>query len=102
MRVISISDLAFCLLVAFQYDNRASDLTKDGMLHAIEHSSAFILFLVSGLHAPTGLNCQFLTLRLFVPYQIRPPESRRARTALLPDGDPEGAGAGQAHGARPR
>ena len=29
------------------YDNRADDLTKEGMLKGIEQAAAFILFLVS-------------------------------------------------------
>ena len=32
-----------------QYDNRAKDLTKEGMLKGIEDAAAFILFLSSGV-----------------------------------------------------
>ena len=32
-----------------QYDNRADDLTKDGMLKGIESSAAFVLFLSTGV-----------------------------------------------------
>ena len=39
-----------CLVVAqVWYDNRADDLTKDGMLKGIEQASAFVLFLSSGV-----------------------------------------------------
>ena len=40
-----------CLLLACraQYDNRASDLTRDGMLNGIKHSFAFVLFLSVGV-----------------------------------------------------
>ena len=31
-----------------QYDNRADDLTKDGMLKGIEQSASFLLFLSAG------------------------------------------------------
>ena len=31
------------------YDNRADDLTKEGMLKGIEQASAFVLFLSSGV-----------------------------------------------------
>ena len=31
------------------YDNRASDLTKEGMLKGIEEAAAFILFLSEGV-----------------------------------------------------
>ena len=31
------------------YDNRASDLTKDGMLKGIEQAAAFVLFLSQGV-----------------------------------------------------
>ena len=33
------------LLLMPQYDNRADDLTKEGMLKGIEQAAAFILFL---------------------------------------------------------
>ena len=42
----------FPLLVRWsnsQYDNRADDLTKDGMLKGIESSAAFVLFLSTGV-----------------------------------------------------
>ena len=39
--------LALCLRP--QYDNRADDLTKDGMLKGIESSAAFVLFLSTGV-----------------------------------------------------
>ena len=32
-----------------QYDNRADDLTKEGMLKGIERAAAFVLFLSSGV-----------------------------------------------------
>ena len=32
-----------------QYDNRADDLTKDGMLKGIEQSASFLLFLSAGV-----------------------------------------------------
>ena len=32
-----------------QYDNRADDLTKDGMLKGIEQAAAFVLFLSEGV-----------------------------------------------------
>ena len=32
-----------------KYDNRADDLTKDGMLKGIESSAAFVLFLSTGV-----------------------------------------------------
>ena len=35
--------------VRSQYDNRADDLTKDGMLKGIESSAAFVLFLSTGV-----------------------------------------------------
>ena len=31
------------------YDNRASDLTKEGMLKGIEQAAAFVLFLSTGV-----------------------------------------------------
>ena len=36
-------------LGCLQYDNRADDLTKDGMLKGIEQSAAFLLFLSAGV-----------------------------------------------------
>ena len=41
--------LAPRLLIPSQYDNRADDLTKEGMLKGIEQASAFVLFLSSGV-----------------------------------------------------
>ena len=43
------------LLTKVWYDNRADDLTKEGMLKGIEGAAAFVLFLsqVSGLRAST-------------------------------------------------
>ena len=35
--------------MSIQYDNRANDLTKEGMLKGIEQAAAFILFLSSGV-----------------------------------------------------
>ena len=32
-----------------QYDNRADDLTKEGMLKGIEEAAAFVLFLSTGV-----------------------------------------------------
>ena len=40
--------LSPCLLGAFA-DNRATDLTKEGMLKGIEQAAAFVLFLSSGV-----------------------------------------------------
>ena len=37
------------LHACLQYDNRANDLTKEGMLKGIEQASAFILFLSIGV-----------------------------------------------------
>ena len=37
------------LLPLVQYDNRADDLTKQGMLKGIEQAAAFILFLSTGV-----------------------------------------------------
>ena len=34
-----------CLCAQVWYDNRASDLTKEGMLKGIERAAAFVLFL---------------------------------------------------------
>ena len=34
-----------CAYMQVWYDNRASDLTKEGMLKGIEQAAAFILFL---------------------------------------------------------
>ena len=47
-------DVAFTLLHLFAtaqvwYDNRADDLTKDGMLKGIERAAAFVLFLSQGV-----------------------------------------------------
>ena len=46
-RLSSICVLLLSALVRAQvwYDNRASDLTKEGMLQGIERAAAFILFL---------------------------------------------------------
>jgi hypothetical protein len=33
---------------AHRYDNRATDLTKDGMRHGIEGAAAFLIFLSEG------------------------------------------------------
>ena len=38
-----------CASVRPQYDNRAEDLTKEGMLKGIESSAAFVLFLSTGV-----------------------------------------------------
>ena len=37
------------LALPLQYDNRADDLTKEGMLKGIEQAAAFILFLSPGV-----------------------------------------------------
>ena len=39
---MSLTPLA-CLCVQVWYDNRASDLTKEGMLKGIERAAAFLL-----------------------------------------------------------
>ena len=44
-----LSVLAHLLALLPQYDNRADDLTKEGMLKGIEQAAAFILFLSSGV-----------------------------------------------------
>ena len=41
--------LAPRLLIPSQYDNRADDLTKEGMLKGIEEAAAFVLFLSIGV-----------------------------------------------------
>ena len=46
-RTLSCSSV--CPSVRSQYDNRADDLTKDGMLKGIESSAAFVLFLSTGV-----------------------------------------------------
>ena len=38
-----------CIMAQVWYDNRADDLTKEGMLKGIEQASAFVLFLSSGV-----------------------------------------------------
>ena len=38
-----------CSSIRPQYDNRADDLTKEGMLKGIEEAAAFVLFLSSGV-----------------------------------------------------
>ena len=44
------ASLCACVLAfPLQYDNRADDLTKEGMLKGIEQSASFILFLSSGV-----------------------------------------------------
>ena len=43
------SPLVHCSSIHSQYDNRADDLTKDGMLKGIESSAAFVLFLSTGV-----------------------------------------------------
>ena len=56
-RTLSVPLSLPCLLLASlarpsvrsQYDNRADDLTKDGMLKGIESSAAFVLFLSTGV-----------------------------------------------------
>ena len=40
---------AFSLFAWRLADNRATDLTKEGMLKGIEHSAAFVLFLSQGV-----------------------------------------------------
>ena len=37
------------LRARLQYDNRADDLTKEGMLKGIEQAAAFVLFLSTGV-----------------------------------------------------
>ena len=39
------ADLPSLVRELSQYDNRASDLTKEGMLKGIEQAAAFVLFL---------------------------------------------------------
>jgi hypothetical protein len=40
--------ICFCSPPSHRYDNRATDLTKDGMRHGIEGAAAFLLFLSEG------------------------------------------------------
>ena len=51
-----VKALRLCLLVRFiltclfrRYDQRAGDLTKDGMKHGIENAAAFLVFLSAGI-----------------------------------------------------
>jgi hypothetical protein len=37
------------LYLYYRYDNRATDLTKDGMRHGIEGAAAFLVFLSEGI-----------------------------------------------------
>ena len=46
---LSLAPLLVRSSVRPQYDNRADDLTKDGMLKGIESSAAFVLFLSTGV-----------------------------------------------------
>ena len=46
-RLLISRDMFYCAQV--WYDNRADDLTKEGMLKGIERATAFILFLSSGV-----------------------------------------------------
>ena len=41
----SLSHLSVLLILVYKTDNRADDLTKDGMLKGIEQAAAFLLFL---------------------------------------------------------
>ena len=41
--------LAACCAAQVWYDNRADDLTKEGMLKGIEQAAAFVLFLSEGV-----------------------------------------------------
>ena len=43
--MIHLSVPVHLLVLPPQYDNRADDLTKEGMLKGIEQAAAFILFL---------------------------------------------------------
>ena len=65
------------LLRSFLADNRASDLTKEGMLKGIEEASAFILFLSQGV----------LT-RPYCQMEIRHALSLQKRIVLLHECDP--------------
>ena len=49
MRPLPSSSSYSSLVPKVWYDNRASDLTKDGMLKGIEQAAAFILFLSVGV-----------------------------------------------------
>ena len=49
MPVDPLSVPVHLLALPLQYDNRADDLTKEGMLKGIEQAAAFILFLSSGV-----------------------------------------------------
>ena len=49
---LPVASLCTCVhvpVLPLQYDNRADDLTKEGMLKGIEQAAAFILFLSSGV-----------------------------------------------------
>jgi hypothetical protein len=43
------------------YDQRAGDLTKDGMKHGIEGAAAFLLFLSAGILDRPFCECDFHT-----------------------------------------
>ena len=49
MRPLPSSSSYSSLAPKVWYDNRASDLTKDGMLKGIEQAAAFVLFLSAGV-----------------------------------------------------
>ena len=83
-----------CLCAQVWYDNRASDLTKEGMLKGIERAAAFLLVSV-GKAPQTQLDCGFsLLLRLRAKTQV--PLGRRPPAPLLPDGDQARPGAQEA------
>ena len=88
------------------YDNRAADLTKEGMLKGIEQAAAFVLFLSQGERGPhtappTG---QVHTIADANPsFCALPTRPQRGPPApVLPDGDPACSGAQEALGAAPR
>ena len=67
------------------YDNRADDLTKEGMLKGIELSAAFILC-KCGLQTYSADSSPPLAAPLR-PGPNTSPLKWRSHTALLPDGD---------------
>ena len=95
--------LALCCAAQVWYDNRADDLTKEGMLKGIEQAAAFIL--VSGhTLCCCSLLCRSQAFACCARARNRPPVPLRWRASapLLPDGDQARAGAQEAFGAAPR
>ena len=95
--------LAACCAAQVWYDNRADDLTKEGMLKGIEQAAAFIL--VSGLTLRCcSLLCRSQAFVCCARAWNRPPVPLRWRASapLLPDGDQARDDAPEAHRAAPR